>query len=178
MDPLASVEHARRAVLAMARRGATEPVALRDAVGRTLAAPVASAGPLPPFDTSAMDGYAVRLVDLAEVPATLPLAGAVHAGDGAPGRLAAGTTKAVMTGAVLPAGTEAVVPIEWTRRHGDAVWIERAPTPGQFLRLRGSALADGTVVLEAGAVVTPGAVGLLAAIGAGAGTLGVLLWLG
>ena len=73
MDTLVSVEHARRVVLASARVLPPEPVPLAEAVGRTLAAPVAADGPLPPFDTSAMDGYAVRLADLAGE-TTLPLA--------------------------------------------------------------------------------------------------------
>ena len=166
MDALVSVAHARRAVLEMARPTGAEGNSLRDAVGRTLAADVVSPGPLPPFDMSAMDGVAVRLSDLSELPGTLPLAGTIHAGDGDPPPLPPGSVVAVMTGAVLPAGAEAVVPVEWTAREGDAVRIERAPEAGQFVRQRGEALAEGAVVLRAGETVTPGAVGLLAAVGA------------
>ena len=165
MDRLVSVEHARRAVLDAARVVAAEPVALAESVGRTLAEAV-TGGPLPPFDTSAMDGLAVRLADVSSVPARLEVAATVHAGDGPPGPIPAGAAVAVMTGAPIPANADAVVPVEWTRREGDAAVVERAPAPGQFLRPAGGALPAGAVVLGAGAVVTPGAVGLLASVGA------------
>ena len=165
MDTFVSADHARAVVLASARPVGAEPAALADAVGRTLAADVVADGPLPPFDTSAMDGYAVRLADLPG-PGELPLAGTVHAGAEVPGPLSPGQTVAVMTGAPLPPGADAVVPVEWTERSGDTVRFERAPTPGLSIRRAGGALAAGTVVLAAGAVVTPGAVGLLASVGA------------
>ncbi len=165
MDTFVSVEHALATVLASARVTAPEPAPLAQAVGRTLAAPVVADGPLPPFDTSAMDGYAVRVGDL-PAPGALPLAGAVHAGAAAPMALPPGAAVAVMTGAPLPAGTEAVVPIEWTERQDDAVRFDRLPTPGLSIRRAGEALAAGAAVLEAGAVVTAGAVGLLASVGA------------
>ena len=165
MDTSVTVEHALAAVLASARRTGTEPVPLAEAVGRTLAAPVVADGPLPPFDTSAMDGYAVRVSDLPG-PGVLPLAGVVHAGDAAPPALAPRTALAVMTGAPLPAGADAVVPVEWTARDGDAVRFDRAPTDGLSVRRAGGALAQGAVVLEPGAVVTPTAVGLMASVGA------------
>ena len=164
METLVSVEQARRTVLASARRLPPERVPLAEAVGRTLAAPIASDGPLPPFDTSAMDGYAVRLADLA-IETTLPLAGTVHAGD-ARRDLVPGTCLGVMTGAPLPSGADAVVPVEWTSRAADRVQFDRQPGPGQSIRRAGSALAAGVEVLGAGAIVTPRAVGLLAAVGA------------
>ena len=165
MDTLVSAEHARAAVLASARLVGSESAPLAAAVGRTLAAPVVSDGPLPPFDTSSMDGYAVRLADL-PAPGALPLAGTVHAGDGTPAALPPGAAVAVMTGAPLPAGAEAVVPVEWTERQGDHVRFDRPPTAGLSVRRAGEALAAGAVVLEAGAVVTVGAIGLLASVGA------------
>ena len=165
MDTLVSADDALATVLASARLTAPESVPLAEAVGRTLAAPVVADGPLPPFDTSAMDGYAVRLADL-PAPGALPLRATVHAGDGSPLALPPGETVAVMTGAPLPVGTEAVVPIEWTERLGEAVQFERLPTSGLSVRRAGEALAAGAVVLEAGAVVTTGAVGLLASVGA------------
>ncbi len=164
MDTLVSVEHARRTVLASARVLAAESVPLAEAVGRTLAAPVVSDGPLPPFDTSAMDGYAVRLADLAGED-TLPLAGTVHAGD-AHSDLVPGTCLGMMTGAPLPSGADAVVPVEWTSRAAGRVHFDRQPEVGQSIRRAGSALAAGVEVLSAGQVVTPRSVGLLAAVGA------------
>ena len=160
-----SVEHARAAVIAAARRTEPEAVSLSDAVGRTLAEPVVADGPLPPFDVSAMDGFAVRLADLAARD-TLPLAGAVHAGDGAVPALPPGACLAVMTGAPIPSGAEAVVPIEWTARTDGGVRFERGPSLGLSIRRAGEALAAGAQVLAAGAVVTPRAVGLLASVGA------------
>ena len=122
MDALVSVDHALRAVLAMARVTPGEAVRLGDAVGRTLAEPVASREPHPPFDASAMDGVALRVADLPDS-LTLPLAGVVHAGD-APGELASGVAVAIMTGAPVPAGADAVVPVERTTRVGDAVRLD------------------------------------------------------
>ena len=92
MDALVSVDYALRAVLTMARVTPGEAVRLGDAVGRTLAEPVASREPHPPFDASAMDGVALRVADLPDS-LTLPLAGVVHAGD-APGELASGVAVA------------------------------------------------------------------------------------
>ncbi len=162
MDTLISVEHARRVVLASARSTPAETVALADAVGRTLAAPVASDGPQPPFDASAMDGFAVRWADLG---AALPVAGTVHAGD-APGPLAPGTAVAIMTGAPVPAGADTVVPVERSSRDGDAVRFDGSPTRGQNIRWAGEALVDGDEVVAAGTLVTPGAVSVLASVGA------------
>ena len=164
MDTMVSVEHALAAVLASARPLPSEPVPLAEAVGRTLAAPVVADGPLPPFDTSAMDGYAVRLADLPG-PGVLPSAGTVHAGDPAPPALVPGHAMAVMTGAVVPEGADAVVPVEWTTRVRDAVRFDRAPTAGLSIRRAGEALSRGAVVLPAGDVVTPRSVGLLASVG-------------
>ncbi len=166
MRPLVSVGEARALVLAAAQPMGTERVALADAVGRTLAEAVVAPEPQPPFDNAAMDGYAVRVADLGALPATLPLAGTVHAGDAPPPPLPRGTVVAVMTGAPVPPGTEAVAPVEWTSREATSVRFTRAPTPGQHVRLRGGALAEGVAVLEAGTVVTAGAIGLLASVGA------------
>lgn len=165
MDTFVSVDHAIATVLASARLQPPERVPLADAVGRTLAESVVAEGPLPPFDTSSMDGYAVRVGDLADRD-TLPLAGSIHAGDGALTTLPLGACLAMMTGAPLPAGTEAIVPVEWTTRTDNSVCFDRVPEPGQFVRQRGGALAEGAEVLAAGAVVTPRSVGLMAAVGA------------
>ena len=165
MDTLVTVEHARRVVLAAAAPTSTETVALRDAVGRTLAAAIASRGPQPPFDASAMDGFAVRCADLPAAPVALPVAATVHAGD-VPDPLPLGAVAAIMTGAPIPAGADAVVAVEQTTRERDTVRIEVVPEVGQHIRRAGEALADGATVLEGGMLVTPGAVGLLASVGA------------
>ncbi len=167
MQTLLSFDDARAAVLARARRTEPEPVALADALGRTLAARVASPDAHPPFDTSAMDGFAVHTGDLDAVPATRPVAETVHAGETPSAPLAPGSVVGIMTGAPMPDGADAVVPVEWTtRRDGGRVQIDRAPAAGQYVRPAGGALAAGEVVAEAGSVVTPALLGLLAAVGA------------
>ena len=167
MDTSVPFEEARRRVLAAARVVPAEAVPLAEAPGRTLAGPAVSAGPLPPFDTSSMDGFAVRADDVAAAPVELPVAATVYAGR-VGDRLGPGTAVGVMTGAPLPPGADAVVPVEWTARPSpDRVVVRRAPAPGQNVRRAGSAVGAGDRVLDAGALVTPGAVGLLASIGAG-----------
>ncbi|HSK61443.1 MAG TPA: gephyrin-like molybdotransferase Glp [Actinomycetospora sp.] len=157
----------------------TETVALADALGRVLAEDLASPVALPPFANSAMDGYAVRSADLAEVPVTLPVTADVPAGrtDGPP--LAAGTAHRIMPGAPLPEGADAVVQVEWTDGgHGaqgswttgtgtEQVRIDRAVAPGQNVRAAGEDVTAGTVVLPGGTLLGPAQVGLAAAVGAG-----------
>jgi molybdopterin molybdotransferase len=125
-----------------------ERIALSEAAGRVLAAPVSSDVDWPPFDTSAMDGYAVILADV-------PVAGAsaaerpavVGAGDPPPPPLSNGETVRVMTGAPIPPGTEAVVPVEQVDRRGGRVVFAAAPTPGAHLRRRGESVAAGATLL-------------------------------
>ncbi|MEM7789664.1 MAG: gephyrin-like molybdotransferase Glp [Bacteroidota bacterium] len=171
MRTLVAFEEARRIVLDAARVAASEAVPLDEAVGRMLAAPVVSRGDLPPFDTSAMDGWAIRLGDVRDLPASMPVEGTVHAGETPSAPLVPGTAIAVMTGAPLPDGTEAVAPVEWGEVADGRVVLSRAPEAGQFLRRRGEALRAGETVVDTGAVVTPGAVGLLASLGCAAVTV-------
>ena len=166
MDTFIPFEEARRIVVASARATPPETVALADALGRTLAADVASADDLPPFDTSAMDGFAVRAGDLGALPASLPVVATVHAGE-VPGTLAPGTAVAIMTGAPAPPGADAVVPVEWTSRPApDRVTVERAVEPGRNVRRAGEAMRAGDLALPGGALVTPAGIGLLASVGA------------
>ena len=165
MHDLIPVAEARARALASAQRLPSERVALAAALGRTLAEPVASSTALPPFDTSAMDGFAVRLADLDTLPARLPVARTVHAGDALSSSLAPGAVAGIMTGAPLPDGADAVVPVEWTERDGDHVRIDRSPQLGQFVRRRGEALAPETELAAAGHVITPATIGLAAAVG-------------
>ncbi len=167
MNALVSVADARRAVLALARRTAAERVSLAAALGRTLAADVHAQHAQPPFDASAMDGWALHGADLARLPSRLAAGGTVHAGDAAPPPLSPGMAIAVMTGAMLPEGTAAVVPVEHTRRDGDAVVVGQAVGAGKHVRRRGEAVAEGAVLLAGGTVVHAGAMGVLASAGAG-----------
>ena len=168
MDTFIPFEDARRRVVDAARATLPETVALAEALGRTLAGDVASPDDLPPFDTSAMDGYAVQAADVAAAPVELPVLGTAHAGGAASAAVAPGTAVAVMTGAPLPPGADAVVPVEWTSRPSpDRVRVERPAEAGRNLRRAGEAMRAGDLALPSGALVTPAAVGLLASVGAG-----------
>jgi molybdopterin molybdotransferase len=144
-------------------------VPLLDALDCLLDEDVVAGVDLPSFDNSAMDGYAVRVRDVASAspadPVVLPVAGDVPAGSGVRLELAEGTAIRIMTGAPLPAGTEAVVPVEWTDRGTTTVAIEQPPAEGQFLRAAGEDVTRGEVVLRRGTRIGPRQVGLLAAVG-------------
>lgn len=162
-----SVAEALRIIAAAAPRGPAEPVALGEAAGRILAADLPADMDWPPFDTSAMDGYAVRLSDVPSSGASLPeRRKAVMAGDAPPEPLREKETVRVMTGAPLPEGTEAIIPVERARREGNAVVFEAVPAAGAHLRRRGESIREGSRVLEAGRRLTPGDLALAALAGA------------
>jgi molybdopterin molybdotransferase len=151
-----------------------ETVSLCEAPGRVLADHVPSPIDLPTFDNSAMDGYAVRSADVASAkpasPARLRLAGRVAAGEVFTGDVAAGTCVRLFTGSPLPPGADAVVMQEDTRvdsgRPGDVLVLAPAD-PGENVRPRGQDVKQGTMLAEAGEVLSPGRIGLLAAAGFG-----------
>ena len=143
--------------------------------GRTLAAAVHSPVSLPPFDNSQMDGYAVRAADLAgagtDTPVLLTVAGRINAGDPGSG-LAAGTAAPIMTGAPIPAGADAVVPIERAdpprflpADSAQGVRFTAPVSPGTFVRAAGSDVRTGAELLPAGAALGPAQFGLLAGTG-------------
>ena len=144
-----------------------ETVPIRSALGRVLASDIVSTLDVPAHDNSAMDGYALRGEDVAAGNATLRVIGSLHAGAGAfTGSLGHGTAVRIMTGAVMPAGADTVVPQEFTRAAGDLVTIEMAGIrPGDNRRLRGEDLAAGAVALARGRLVRPADLGLLASLG-------------
>src|SRR5437763_305045 len=111
-----------------------EPAPLAEALGRVLADDVAALRTQPPADVSAMDGYAVRAVDVASAPATLKLVGEVAAGHPFAGRIQAGEAARIFTGGVLPPGADTVVIQELTMRDGDAVIVNAATAPGKHVR--------------------------------------------
>ncbi len=164
-----SVEEHQRVVLGDADALPAERVALLDADGLVLAEPVTASWPLPSFDNSSMDGYAVRVDDLAGATDShavrLPVRGDIAAGQEAAQRLDPGTVVRIMTGAPVPDGTEAVVPVEWTDGATDVVSITRAPDPGAHIRLRGEDVAAGEVVLEPGTAINARVIAMLAAVG-------------
>ncbi|PWN01845.1 molybdopterin molybdenumtransferase [Nocardioides silvaticus] len=143
-------------------------VAPAEARGLVLAEPVTAPEELPSFDNSAMDGYAVRAVDVAgaseAAPVRLPVAADIPAGAGI-GVLEPGTAHRIMTGAPLPRGADAVVEVERTDAGTDVVTVSAAREPGSFIRTAGSDVTAGTEVLPAGTLVGAAQIGLLAALG-------------
>lgn len=132
----------------------TERVAVADALGRITASPVESPIALPPFRNAQMDGFAVRAADVAGAatgPVELPISGEVAAAPGLPAPLAPGTAVRIMTGAQLPAGADAVVPVEDTEPAGtDAVRVLAPRVAGAYVREAGSDLAAGDDLLPPG----------------------------
>jgi molybdopterin molybdotransferase len=148
-------------------------VPLAEAQGLVLAEDVVAQLSLPVFDNSAMDGYAVRAEDVAgatpDHPVLLPVAEDIPAGRTDDLTLQPGTAHRIMTGAPLPAGATAIVPVEATdggfEGGGESVAIREAPRPGKHVRLAGEDVTAGTTVLRKGQLVTPAMLGLAAALG-------------
>ncbi|HUR14658.1 MAG TPA: gephyrin-like molybdotransferase Glp [Mycobacteriales bacterium] len=138
---------------------------LLDAHGCVLAEDVLAPGPLPGFDNSAMDGYAVRSEDVQQVPCVLPVVGDVAAGPASSLSVQPGLSVRIMTGAMLPSGADAVVPVEHTDGGIAQVRIDRAPAPGQHVRRAGEDVQPGELVLAAGTHLGAAQVGLAAAVG-------------
>jgi len=141
-------------------------LSLGDADGLVLAEDVTASTPLPSFDNSAMDGYAVRVEDVAaaseQAPVTLPVVAEVAAGDTGAYALQAGTAIRIMTGAMLPHGTEAVIPVEWTDGGKARVAIRDRAERGHAIRLAGGdarageVLSTGSELAEPGTPIVPG----------------------
>lgn len=169
MREFISFEEALTIVLEHAAPGPTEHVPLRDAQARTLAAPVVSDADIPPFANSAMDGFAVRSDDLETIPVVLEVAQDIPAGSVPREPVAPGTCARIMTGAPVPAGADAVVPVEWTEPAGDgAVRFNRDIGAGDNVRAAGEDVRRGARVLDAGEVITPPVIGMLATLGVAA----------
>ena len=139
-----------------------ERVGLAEAAGRTLAADVFADTDFPPFDTTAMDGYAVR----AGTTAARERPGTTGAGANAAAPLAEGEAVRVMTGAPVPEGAEAVVPVEDAERRGETVVFRAPASPGAHLRRRGEIFRAGAPVLAAGHLLTAERILVCATVGA------------
>ena len=144
---------------------------LDDIGGLVLAEDVSAVSALPSFDNSGMDGYAVRVEDVAaateETPATLPVTAEVAAGDTGAYALQPGTAIKIMTGAMLPHGAEAVVPVEWTDGGSARVSIRAGAAYGNAVRLAGEDAKAGEVLVTAGTRLRPMHVAVIAAAGRG-----------
>ncbi len=144
-------------------------VTLEDAEGGVLAEDAAALRSLPSFDNSAMDGYAVHAADVAgasgDSPVTLPVVGEVPAGDTRTLTLEPGTCRRIMTGALLPGGADAVVPVEWTDGNIRSVQIFQAAQAGHAIRRAGDDVSEGEVLLKPGTRLGPAQLAILAASG-------------
>jgi molybdopterin molybdotransferase len=160
-----TVDEARARILATVAPSGVERVALLDGLRRVAAADVRSAVDVPAWDNSAMDGFAVVASDLADGGATLEVGETIAAGGWPSETLVPGRAAAIMTGAPMPPGADAVVMVENSVRDGGSVTLSDRPEPGQFVRRRGSDVAIGTTVVRTGEVLDAAKLGLLAALG-------------
>lgn len=142
---------------------------LLDAQGCTLSEDVSATWDLPPFTNSSMDGYAVRSDDVAgatkATPVSLPVVGDIPAGYSGALAVAPGQCARIMTGGPMPAGADAVVPVEWTDGDIVQVSIRAAPQPNAYVRFQGEDTRQGDVVVRAGTRLGPAQLALLAAVG-------------
>ncbi len=177
MNPyeMISVEEALECVLSHVAPLEVETVSLVDAVGRVAAEDLVSDCDITPFDHAAMDGFAVRVADLAnaseEAPVSLPVVGEIPAGSVFEGEVAAGEVVRIMTGAPMPKGADAVVKYEIVDyldsdgRQGSVVSFSQPAKPSDNVRSKGEEIAQGEVAIHAGEAVTAAGVGFLASCG-------------
>jgi molybdopterin molybdotransferase len=159
---LISLAEAQRLVLDRARPLEAERVPVERAAGRVLAEPALAVVDLPPFPSSAMDGYAVHAAD---VPGSLPVVGEAAAGRPFPRDVAAGEAVRISTGGVVPDGADAVVPVELTDAGTETVAVAEGVRPGAHVRPRGGDVRAGDTVLGPGTLLGPAQVAGLAAAG-------------
>jgi molybdopterin molybdotransferase len=159
---LLTLDEAIARVLERAEPLPSEDVPVRDALGRVLAEDARALVDLPPFPSSAMDGFAVRTAD---TPGTLRIVGRIAAGRPATESLAPGEAMAIATGGVVPAEADAVIPIEYVVEHDNKVDIREPVREGASVRPRGGDVAAGEVVIPRGTRLGPPQLGALAAAG-------------
>jgi molybdopterin molybdotransferase len=162
---LLTLEQAQALVLARAHVLASEAVSVQLAAGRVTAESAQALVDLPPFPSSAMDGFAVRAADL---PGTLPVVEQIAAGRPAGRSLAAGEAMAISTGGVVPEGADSVIPIEYVVQRDNEIEVAEAIRPGANVRPRGGDVVAGDVIVGAGTRLGPAQVGALAAAGVAA----------
>src|SRR5438034_10877400 len=162
MPDLVTIEQAQSLVLERVGRLSLESVPVAAAAGRVLAEPGFAAVDLPPFDSSAMDGFVLRVAD---TPGRLPVPIRIAAGSPAPRPLEPGEAMGIATGGVVPEGADAVIPIERVTVDGEQVEIPEQATSGANVRPRGGDVTSGAVVVPAGVRLGPAQIGALAAAG-------------
>ena len=181
-EEMLSVEEARAQILAHFDTLAPHDTPLLDAIGLTLAADLVATIDVPPNPNSAMDGYALRAVDVSgaseTIPSVLPVTATVAAGDAPGAKVEAGTAVRIMTGAPIPDGADAVVPFEDTdeleravasgeagRGASSEIGIKLAAEPGDNIRPAGEDISSGELVLPKGTELTPAVIGVAASLG-------------
>ncbi len=157
-----SLEEALGCILERSKPLSSERVPLEHAVGRVVAEPALARADLPPFPSSAMDGFAVRRAD---TPGTLPIAARIAAGSTFTGSLEVGSAAAIATGAAVPAGADAIVPVEQAIEENGVVQIAEPARASAHIRPRGGDVREGAVVIPSGARIGPVQIGALAAAG-------------
>jgi molybdopterin molybdotransferase len=164
VSPTTVAEHRQR-VASLVGQMPVLQLPLEECLGLVLAADVIAPVSLPPFDNSAMDGYAVRAADLAEVPVRLPVADDIPAGKVDVRALEPGTVHRIMTGAPVPPGADAVLQVELTDAGTSEVTLNASVSPGTNIRVAGDDVQEGDPVLVAGTVLRPARLGLASALG-------------
>jgi len=160
-----SVSDAQACVLNQVTPCDVEGIRLQTALGSVLAEEIRANRDQPPSDVSAMDGFAVRSVDLINVPTELVVIEDIKAGDQPGKAVQSGQCSRIMTGAPVPAGADAVIRVEDTRQLADGrIEIQQSVTSGNDIRLRGEGMRNGQVVLLPGTEITPAIIGVLATV--------------
>ncbi len=159
-----SIDEARRQVLEHTGTLEAEQVDLDDALGRVLAEDAVAPNPVPPFDCSTMDGFALRAADTVGAPLTLTLVDEARAGKGAGAHLAPGQAIRISTGAPIPDSADAVIRQELTSTDDTTVTIDEAVLAGNDVRVAGGDIPVGSVVLRTGTLLTGPEIGVLAAV--------------
>jgi molybdopterin molybdotransferase len=159
---LLTIDEAQRLILERVRALGPEPVPLEEAGGRILAETAEAVVDLPPFPSSAMDGFALRAED---TPGRLPVVARIAAGAPASRELRAGEAMAIATGGVVPEGADAVIPFEYVVESENSIEVSDRVAPGASVRPRGGDIRAGDSVVEAGTRLGPAQLGALAAAG-------------
>jgi len=159
---LTPYEEAFELLIQRVERLSTEKVLLWNALGRVLAEDVYADRDNPAFDSSAMDGYAIRSEDLENLPARLKVIGEVPAGGEWKGVVERGCAVKIFTGAPIPEGADTVVPVEFVKEEGEYIIIEQPFKKGASIRLKGEEIKAGDILLKAGTRIRGYEVGLLA----------------
>jgi len=160
-----TVTDAQACILQAVKTLGIETVGIERCLGRVLAADILANRDQPPYDVSAMDGFALRSSDLAHGAATLEIVEDIRAGEMPTKTLATGQCARIMTGAPVPQGADAVIRVEDTEALADnQTKILCAVKPGNDIRQRAESMRNGAVVLTAGTEITPGVIGMLAMV--------------